>query len=394
MYQFRTFNKFLNEEAKPFTKLKHLEHAEDHIFDEGEHGYHRAMGVLSAVHQALQKKKPSADLKITTKFDGSPSVVFGHHPQTGKFFVASKSAFNKNPKLNYTPEDVEKHHGHAPGLVSKLKAALQHLPKVAPKRGIYQGDLMYTHDDVKSQGNRLHFTPNTITYSTPKTSPHGREVARAKLGIVVHTKYHGNNFEDMRAGFDPDTQNFKEHPHVHVIPHTMNLKKADHSPENQKYHSHHMEFAEHVKNEAGPEMFHAIHPHAAHLNIYANETVRTGAKPSVKGYMDMLAKRGEKDVESVSTAKSKLTKAKKAQDTLAYVQANKKHFDNALKLHGHLQAAKDSLIKSMNASEHEFGHTIGGKETHPEGYVAIHKGHPIKLVDRAEFSRSNFMKPR
>ena len=62
-------------------------------------------------------------------------------------FVASKSAFNKNPKINYTHEDIEKNHGHAPGLVSKLKAALDHLPKVTKPGKVYQGDFMYHKDD-------------------------------------------------------------------------------------------------------------------------------------------------------------------------------------------------------------------------------------------------------
>lgn len=81
----------------------------------------------------------------------SPSIVFGHHPKTGKFFVASKSAFNKNPKINYTEKDIDRNHGHAPGLSSKLKSALKHFPKVTPKKGIYQGDLMYTHEDLKHE---------------------------------------------------------------------------------------------------------------------------------------------------------------------------------------------------------------------------------------------------
>ena len=81
---------------------------------------------------------------VTTKYDGSPSIVFGTHPETGRFFVASKSAFNKDPKINYTPEDIERNHGHAPGLVEKLKGALEHLPKIMPRNGgVYQGDLMY-----------------------------------------------------------------------------------------------------------------------------------------------------------------------------------------------------------------------------------------------------------
>ena len=66
----------------------------------------------------------------------SPALVAGHHPETGRFFVASKSAFNKTPKINYTHEDIEKNHGHAPGLMEKLHAALDHLPKIMPARGV------------------------------------------------------------------------------------------------------------------------------------------------------------------------------------------------------------------------------------------------------------------
>ena len=93
----------------------------------------------------------------------SPSIVFGHHPATGQFFVSTKSAFNKEPKINYTHEDIENNHGHAPGLVSNLKKALDHLPKITPKTGVFQGDLMHHAGSVEKEGSKLHFKPNTIT---------------------------------------------------------------------------------------------------------------------------------------------------------------------------------------------------------------------------------------
>ena len=34
------------------------------------------------------------------------------------------------------------------------------------------------------------------------------------------------------------------------------------------------------------------------------------------------------------------------------------------------------------------------KETDPEGYVVQHKGRITKMVDRGEFSRANFAKPK
>ena len=123
------------------------------------------------------------------KYDGSPAVIFGEHPENKQFFVASKSAFNKNPKINHTHEDIEKNHGHAPGLVQKLKAALDHAHKIKPQ-GIYQADIMHA-GDVQKKGNRVEFTPNTITYHAPHDSDHGKAATNAKLGLAVHTGYEG-----------------------------------------------------------------------------------------------------------------------------------------------------------------------------------------------------------
>jgi hypothetical protein len=118
------FNLYLTEASEE--KLTHLEHAEDHVINDGMEGFAHAYHNLEDVKDQVNGKKNKT--KIATKYDGSPSIVFGHHPETGAFFVASKSVFNKDPKLNYTPEDIEKNHGHAPGLVQKLKQALEHLP--------------------------------------------------------------------------------------------------------------------------------------------------------------------------------------------------------------------------------------------------------------------------
>jgi len=134
------FKEYLKEEAEG-AKLKHITHPEDRPLHHGHAGFEHAFNALHQAHNQIKSKQSSH--KLTMKYDGSPSIVFGHHPKNGKFFVATKSAFNKNPKINHTHEDIEKHHGHAPGLAHKLHAALEHLPKVTPKHGVYQGDLMH-----------------------------------------------------------------------------------------------------------------------------------------------------------------------------------------------------------------------------------------------------------
>ena len=109
-------------------QIKHLTHVEDRPLQNGEKGAQHAISSLAAAADHIREGKKTSEL--TTKYDGSPAIVYGHHPENGKFFVASKSAFNKTPKINYTPADIEKNHGHAPGLVVKLKSALKHLPNL------------------------------------------------------------------------------------------------------------------------------------------------------------------------------------------------------------------------------------------------------------------------
>lgn len=72
---------------------KHLEHPEDLILlgtDPNE-----VLDHLFMVH------------KLTTKWDGAPSIVFGNN--NGKFFVGTKSVFNKKKiKINYSVADIVK----------------------------------------------------------------------------------------------------------------------------------------------------------------------------------------------------------------------------------------------------------------------------------------------
>ncbi|NDG30460.1 hypothetical protein EB118_10365, partial [bacterium] len=86
-------------------KLKHLEHPEDHMLNAGYAGYHHAVNTLQQAHHILSGKQ--TDARVSEKYDGSPSLVFGKHPETGRVFVTTKSAFNVNPKVNYTEDDID-----------------------------------------------------------------------------------------------------------------------------------------------------------------------------------------------------------------------------------------------------------------------------------------------
>ena len=73
-------------------KNTHLEHPEDSILS----------GDLTVLDWFT-----SIDNDISAKIDGSPAIVWGTEPKTGKFFVGTKSVFNKKLiKINYDHEFV------------------------------------------------------------------------------------------------------------------------------------------------------------------------------------------------------------------------------------------------------------------------------------------------
>ena len=390
------FKEYLTEqEDKPAEgqKLKHLTHLEDNVI----HGGHEGVGIaaqhLDDVHDTLLGKNSSTH--ISTKYDGAPSIVFGQHPQTGQFFVASKSAFNKTPKINYTPEDIDANHGHSPGLAQKLKDALTHLPKIMPRNGgVYQGDMMYSKPDIEKKKGQYSFTPNAITYSTPQDTAHGKAIKNAELGLVVHTQYGGSN--DL-AGMSASPlgakqrDKFERHPDVHNIDPTIKSNPSNYTPEEQRAFLTHKELAKQTYGKMKPEAMDALAGHGTALEGHINQMVRTGGVPSTEGYMDHLTARHLKDVEKVKTQAAKDKKIQAHAALMKHITDNKPHFDKALELHGHLQRAKDVLTGVM-AKNSEFGHSIAGEPTGPEGAVAVDKhGNMSKFVDRAEFSRQNLL---
>lgn len=382
------FKTFLKEDASKEEKLKHLEHAEDHHINAGEEGFNHAFRTLDETDKMLAGERSKAS--VSTKFDGSPSVVFGTNPDNGKFFVSSKSAFNKDPKLNYTPEDIQANHGHAPGLVDKLKAALEHLPKVTPKEGVYQGDFMYSKDDgdVKEDEDGYHFKPNTITYSVDKNSEEGDKVKNAKIGVAVHTHYHGDNLADMRAQYNKGSEGFGEHPDVDMVSTNFDPKSANYTPDIRRQFRQHMYNAMEEHSSMPDYKHHEGHEET--MKTYINSTVRNDTTPTASGYRDFMFDRLKKEVDKVTSDKAKEAKQQKLFDAMKHIDANKEKFDKSFKIHKHIQAAKNVLVNALAGAKQVYKHTIDGKDVKPEGHVVAIDNRPTKLTDRHEFNKLNF----
>lgn len=392
MLSFRTYLREEVESDSEGEKLKHIEHLEDHPINDGSKGYEHAVGALEQAKNHIIMG--ANDSTLTMKHDGSPSIVYGTHPETGKFFVASKSAFNKAPKINYTPADVDKNHGHAPGLVRKLKDALMHLPKITPPQGVYQGDVLFSGNDKKVENGRVHFTPNTITYSDDMRGE-GPKIKRAKFGIYNHTQYVGPTAKSMTANYSPDLSNFKDHPDVYHRKPGHDTSKVKLTPAAEKEHDAHVAAADKIHNAHGSYMYDALeHPGSYgsirdHIKTYINSTVDTQEKPTVQGLQRHLENKYLKEIDKKKTDAGK----KKYQDELTahikHTNLHKQNLQRVFDVHQHLQRAKDVLVHTLAQHTGGLTHEVKGQPVKPEGFVINHEGQLSKLNDRNEFNRLN-----
>ena len=189
-------------------KNLHLEHIEDEILNYGIDGGRASINFIQSLRDMFAGATRSS-INMTVKWDGAPAVFAGVDPADGKFFVGKKSVFNVEPQLYKTNADVDKY--TSGDLNKKLKVALSEFPKLGIK-GVLQGDLMFT-DDVGTQKiddvDYYTFQPNTIVYAVAQDSDLGKQIKKAKIGVVWHTTYTGKDLQSMKASFGADISKLK-----------------------------------------------------------------------------------------------------------------------------------------------------------------------------------------
>ena len=381
----------------------HLEHLEDSIINDGAKGGRNAIAFLKSLQKMLVGNS-SKKVNVTVKWDGAPAIVCGINPENNKFFVGTKSVFNKTPKINYTISDINRNHSGP--VASKLAVCLRELKKLGI-RGIVQGDLLFTNEDKKNVSidgeTMISFTPNTITYAFPVDSPAGRKVARARLGIVFHTQYNGNDMASLNASFGyvrgiNSASVFVPSAQYKDTSGNSTMNRSEVARFNAQ-----LRMAEGSLQKAAPllNQFDARDPIAVgfKLKTYFNSIVRGNqgmgkVKHLTDGFYDYYANFIDAEIDARKTAKGK-EKFKKAKvDNLKFIERNKQSLYFAIASYVTLQNTKNTVLQKL-AQIQSIGHFIrtdtGYKVTAPEGFVATDRvGNVVKLVDRLEFSRANF----
>lgn len=417
MYLF-DFSQFLLEQTDeaPGANI-HLEHAEDAMFDEGHAGGKSGAHYIHSLANGLRGKH-GPDFKVTTKYDGAPAVIFGTHPATGKFFVGTKSVFAKTPKINYSHRDIEKHHGDSPGLVTKLKAAYTHLKKLnVPHGEVYQGDMMYTPEDLKSENidgkEHISFTPNTLTYAVPHGTDDAKKIARSKMGIIVHTGYKNFGAKEQSVEFSPDISHFQSHPDVWHKDAQMSKPEGEEkllSAGDHKKIVEHLKIAhEHMDNSADFLDSTAKHPTLKPiLKMFVNDNVKRGIdKPTKEHLVDFITKRHTAEADKLKTQTGKDKVHARRIELINHVLQNSNHIHNTLTAHHNIAKAKSLLIdglkktkgiatysKTSKVDPHTGAESIHHEAVEPEGFVMVDSstGKALKAVKREQFSRMNFEK--
>ena len=373
----------------------HLTHLEELVLTQGERGYDIARGFLSDLLSHLQGKS-KRKVNTSVKWDGAPAIFAGKHPETGKFFVGTKSIFNKEPKINYTDADVEMNHGHAPGLADKLKKALKYLPKLGIK-GILQGDFMFDSSSLQPMmeggAKYLTFKPNTIRYAVEADSEFGKEIGNSVFGIVFHTGYADLNSPPQ---YNISVKNLNKVPGVWVddavFTDTTGTVTLDVDEAKQ--------IKDMIKTADKIKVNYKDLPSDL-LNIYTNSEIQRGkfledAEASFRGFLDWFSNRKDKQVAKLKSQAGKQRAIEAFNKKLAEIKAQEKDIVNLFKVSRLLSQAKQIFVNKYNNAVYNTKHFLDNEDgtlkvTAPEGYVAVSRaGDAVKLVDRLEFSRANF----
>jgi len=388
-------------------KNTHMTHIEDMVIDGGVKGARDAIFALRDLRDMLAGHTNDTK-QVTVKWDGAPAVFAGIDPEDGQFFVAKKGIFNKNPKVYKSVADVKA--DTSGDLAAKLTIAFQELSKLGIKKGVYQGDIMFTKNDLKKETidgvKYITFHPNTIVYAVPLEA--SKEITQAKIGVVWHTYYSGPSFEKMSASFGVSVAAFKKvktvwqksanFPDVSGVA-TLTKKETD-------------EITTHISN-AGKH-FQKISSSALKdvatnpdinlfINTFRNTKVRAQSEISnttahAKELVAWIHARFDKDIEKLKSQKGKDRKNDAKIEALSWFNdANTANLIIMFDMQNELVHAKGKLLTHLDNMDsiNTFVKTKDGfRVSGAEGYVAIDHltNGAVKIVDRMEFSFNNFSK--
>jgi len=395
----KSFKAFITEQ-----KNTHMTHVEDRALYGGADGTRQAIKALTSLRDMLAGHHSS---NVSVKWDGAPAIFAGTDPRDGKFFVAKKGIFNKNPKVYKTNADID--NDVSGELAKKLKMSLKYFASLGITN-VIQGDLLFTKGDTKTEeidgDSYITFHPNTIVYAVEAGSRDAKEIQKADIGVVWHTSYSGDSFENMKASYGVNVSKLKKTSKVwqqDALLRDLSNRATLSTKETNSVNAHLSLAGKLFREVEGTTLkeLEANQTLARHIETFNNTFVRKGqmignTTSHVESLIQWIDDKYQKEIDKRKSEKGKATQRDNLSKLLSFFSpTNKRSLKKLFDLQKALVSAKLLLINKLNdvKSIKTFLLTSHGfRSTEPEGYVAIDKlgGNAVKLVNRYEFSTSNF----
>jgi hypothetical protein len=374
----------------------HLDHLEDLLLD-GSDAAAWVLKVLADFGHALTVGERLANMELSTKWDGSPAVVFGPDPADGRFFVGTKSVFAQNAKPAKSHEDVDRF--YAGPVATILHAALDRLRHIHPGV-VLQGDVLYAHSPVAPAPDSAgyQFRPNTLIYHVPLTHPFADRIRDSHFGLVVHTIYTstGATLRDLNASpitpkqfatLRQDTGVFLVNPVIDVPPRFTAEQVLDY-----------MLTLERLSETTVPQTTYEVlqqEPLRSLMQRFVNYVVRNSSPLTAEQVTDFIAWKRQQEIAKRKSQSGKEAVATRFVDlSRQLVFADLPTFFKQYRL---VQRAKTLILQTLDRASDlpisvatESGPLAAG----PEGYVLHAEGRSVKLVERNVFSYYNFKTQR
>ena len=389
----------------------HLEHIEDEIFNSGIDGGRASINFIRSLRDMLVSGSKRS-VNVTVKWDGAPAIFCGNDPETGKFFVAKKSLFNKTPKFYTSIAEID---ADLDGqLADKFKACYNNLKNIGIKN-ILQGDLMFTKGDLEKQdinGESYEtFQPNTIMYAVPSASKLASTMRAAQVGIVFHTTYTGDSLMNLKATFGANIKGLKKTSKVWMddaeyndVSGTATFTQKD-SAEITRLMSRTGKVFQKIKAPQLKKFLDMQNKIDAGLTYktYHNSKVREGTnflrlnyKKHADEYLKFVEDKMDTQIGKLKSDSAKKTKQKNKNILLTEVRKNLLLLKTLVEFQALINYAKIKILTKVNKASQMTAMFVkkgnGFDVVAPEGFVAIDNnlGGAVKLVDRMEFSLNNF----
>lgn len=363
----------------------HIEHLEDLVFS-GRHGINLAVHCLEQM--GCHFTSGISTFNITTKWDGAPAIICGKDVYNN-FFVATKSVFTKHPKLMYGEDDVLDYYSKQDDLREKLNCCLRYLPELNIK-GVLQGDMLYTHNDLRCKNNHIIFQPNVVEYKVPFHSDLGGRVYNSEMGIVFHTTYNSTLTESsyqVDIGTLKASKNvwYRDASLVNAIGAPEFFSESEYDRYRQHYNS--ARITSKTISQKVLNIFEVNETIKRLTKLYINDTIRKDSPPefSSGSFMGFVNNKITKHIEEAKKEETKINRGLVLAEIMKIFHKYPTSMDAMFRIYNNVILAKEMLLSKLNQMKDiDMGDFI------PEGYVVSSKGMTVKLIDRPVFSHKNF----